>query len=248
MLVLIAAVPLETELLRQQLFPCEVRECGRRDLLQGKLAGRPVALLHCGVGKANAAAATATVLEKLRPEAVINFGCGGAYPGSGLQVGDLALASEEVFGDEGVRAPAGFLDMEQIGFALLEKGGRRFFNRFPVDGALLGAARPLLADLALQQGVRLATGPLVTVSTCSGRERLGWELAERTGGICENMEGAAVAQVCAQYDTPFVALRGISNLVEDRDMTRWDLKLAARHAQLAVQALLARWPEAKETA
>ncbi|BCR03057.1 futalosine hydrolase [Desulfuromonas versatilis] len=248
MLALIAAVPMETELLRQQLFPCEVRECGRRELLQGRLSGRPVALLHSGVGKAGAAAATQALLEKLRPAAVINFGCGGAYPGSGLRVGDLALANEEVFGDEGVIAPAGFLDMEQLGFPLLEKGGRRLFNRFPVDGQLLGSARRLLADFALAQGCKMAVGPLVTVSSCSGLERLGWELAERTGGICENMEGAAVAQQCALYDTPLVALRGISNLVEDRDMKRWDLKLAARNAQLAVQTLLAHWPLVKETA
>jgi len=51
------------------------------------------------------------------------------------------------------------------------------------------------------------------------------------------MEGAAVAQICAQYQTPFSELRAISNMVEDRNMTQWDLFGAmsrAQHAALQV--------------
>jgi futalosine hydrolase len=81
----------------------------------------------------------------------------------------------------------------------------------------------------------------VTVSTCSGTARAGFELARRTGGICENMEGAAVAQICARQQLPFLELRGISNLVEDRDPAGWDLKAGAEIAQRALQVLLAGW-------
>jgi futalosine hydrolase len=59
------------------------------------------------------------------------------------------------------------------------------------------------------------------------------------------MEGAAVAQVCAHQQVPFLELRGISNLVEDRDLARWDLKTGAETAQRAVQALLAGWHGSK---
>ncbi|MDD2501969.1 MAG: futalosine hydrolase, partial [Geobacter sp.] len=55
-----------------------------------------------GIGKANAAAAATSLIERHRPELVVITGCGGAYPGSGLSVGDLAVASDEIFGDEGV--------------------------------------------------------------------------------------------------------------------------------------------------
>ncbi len=205
-------------------------------------------LLHAGVGKASAAAATTLLLETLRPKLVINFGCGGAYPGSELQVGDLALASEEIYGDEGVESPEGFLDMERLGFALAQKNGHRYFNRFPVAAEALEMARPLLAQTAAASGCRLALGPAVTVSCCSGTDQTARTLARRTGGICESMEGAAVAQVCALYTTPFLEIRGISNLTEDRDLARWDLKGGARIAQQAVLTLLEGWHSAKEPA
>lgn len=247
MILLIAAVPLETELLRKELAPCEVRRCGNQSTYFGRLAGESVALQHSGVGKANAAAATALLLENLQPEAVIHFGCAGAYLSSGLNVGDLILASEEIYGDEGVAAPDGFLDMPQLGFALAERGGERWFDRFPTDPELLAHGHRLLGrDLTPQRHV--AIGPMVTVSTCSGTALAGQLLAERTDGLGENMEGAAVAQLCARYGVPLLEIRGISNLVEDRDLSRWDLPAGAVAAQQAVRVVLAGWRERQEPA
>jgi futalosine hydrolase len=53
------------------------------------------------------------------------------------------------------------------------------------------------------------------------------------------MEGAAAAHVCALYRLPFLEVRGISNLVEDRDRERWRIPLAAGAAQQAVGRLAA---------
>lgn len=55
------------------------------------------------------------------------------------------------------------------------------------------------------------------------------------------MEGAAAAQVCQQYHVPFLELRGVSNLVEDRNLDSWDLEGAAENAQQALMALLRKW-------
>jgi len=248
MILLIAAVPLETEPLRRALAPCEVRRCGGQALYHGTLAGQTVALQHSGVGKANAAAIAALLLETLRPEAVLCFGCAGAYPGSGLRIGDLILASEEVYGDEGALTSNGFLDMQSLGFHLVEAaGGERWFNRFPADPELLGHSHRQIAAQA-KAGQRVTMSPLVTVSTCSGTAALGEELERRTGGLGENMEGAAVAQMCARFGVPFLEVRGVSNLVEERDLSRWDLSLAAAAAQQAVRAVLAGWKDRVEPA
>jgi futalosine hydrolase len=247
MIALIAAVPLETELLRRELAPCEVRRCGGHALYQGTLAGQGVALQHSGVGKANAAATTALLLDSLRPEAVLCFGCAGAYLASGLKVGDLVLASEEIYGDEGAVTPEGFLDMQALGFPLAEHSGERWFNRFPVDPELLAHGQRLIVG-AMGTQQRVARGPLVTVSTCSGSALAGNQLARRTDGLGENMEGAAIAQLCARFGVPFFEVRGISNLVEDRDLSRWDLPRAATAAQQAVRAVLAGWGDRQEPA
>ena len=92
-----------------------------------------------------------------------------------------------------------------------------------------------------RKGKQLAgssSGPFVTVQQCSGVQAVGDTLAARYGGICENMEGAAAAHVAAANDIPFVEIRGISNRVVDRDLSQWDLPLAIRRCQRAVELIV----------
>jgi futalosine hydrolase len=51
------------------------------------------------------------------------------------------------------------------------------------------------------------------------------------------MEGAAAAHVCALHDIPFLEVRGVSNLVEDRDRAAWRIAEAAAAAQAVVMRL-----------
>ena len=82
----------------------------------------------------------------------------------------------------------------------------------------------------------------MTVSTCTGTTARAIEIETRTGAICENMEGAAVALACRQLSVPLLEIRGISNRVEDRDTSRWDLTTAMLAVQEAVISLLEKWP------
>ena len=109
-------------------------------------------------------------------------------------------------------------------------------------GRLLERSQPILIDLAREQGIKLATGTFVTVSTCTGTMARAIEIEQRSGGLCENMEGAAVALACRQLSIPLLEIRGISNLVEDRDTDRWDLAAGMTAAQQAVIGLLEKWP------
>jgi len=77
----------------------------------------------------------------------------------------------------------------------------------------------------------LHIGRFVTVSTVSGTMAQGIALSSRFGGICENMEGGAAAQVALLYGVDCLEIRGVSNLVEDRDLSRWDMALATQRVQ-----------------
>jgi len=118
-----------------------------------------------------------------------------------------------------------------------------FFNDWPTDSGLHDWAKPLLQAHAEDNQAKLLSGPFVTVSTCTGSTLVATEIEQRTKGICENMEGAAVALVCQQLSTPLLEVRGISNLVEDRDTSRWDLPSGMNAAQKAVLELLKIWTE-----
>ena len=224
----ITAVSQEAALLEQTLAPnALLLTIGAYTCVQGMCGTLPVTVCLSGVGKINAAAATAVLVGHLRPRLVINTGCAGAYAGSGLGVGDLAVASNEVLGDEGVMTSAGWLGLQQMNMPCFTKGEDRYFNEIPLsDRAADKAVR-----LANYCGVNLTRGTFVTVSTCSGTVQQGELFSRRFGGICENMEGAAVALTCLRYGVDCLEIRGISNLVEERNMNRWDIPLAVDAAQ-----------------
>ena len=219
----------------------------------GSLCGKSVLLIEGGVGQVNTAAALTLALTRHDPAVILQFGVGGAYVRSGLEVGDLAIATEECFGDTGVLTPEGWLDLEAMGFPMLPartgthglpgQPGRTLraplYNRIPLDARRAEyIRRSLESGLEDPSARQIATGPFVTVQQCSGVQAVGDTLAARFNGICENMEGAAAAHVAEINDIPFVEIRGISNRVVDRDLSQWDLPLAIRRCQQAVERIV----------
>jgi futalosine hydrolase len=176
-------------------------------------------VIETGVGPVNAAHAVTLAITQKKPAAIIVCGVGGAYSASGLQIGDVVSASVEIYGDLGANSPSGFLDMKALGFPIVAE------------------PTPLFNAIPLQLFPTEQRVPFVTVSTCTGTEAAAVALHSRTGGAVENMEGAAIAHVAHMHGVPIGELRGVSNLVTDRDTTKWKLKEAAAAAQ---EALL-RW-------
>lgn len=226
-ILILAAVPRELELLTAALEDAKSATDTVFPAIEGYIGASRLVCCAAGVGKANAAAAAAALIERHRPALIISTGCGGAYPGSGLSVGDLAVASDEIFGDEGVTTPTGWMDLHQMGLPLLSEGERFWYNSIPL--ARHEAEKAM--QLADSHGLHLTRGRFVTVSGCSGTKTRGLELGRRHQAICENMEGAAVALTALRYGIPCLEIRGISNLVEDRDMSRWDISRAVEAAQ-----------------
>jgi futalosine hydrolase len=180
-----------------------------------------------GVGKVNAAAATAALIERVNPDLVINTGCAGAYCNRGLAIGDLAIANEETLGDEGASTSAGWLDLKEMNLPSFSGTGSSYFNLIPVSLA----AHDRAMSLAERTGTELVSGRFITVSSCSGSLSSGEFISQRFNGIVENMEGAAVALTCLRYGIDCLEIRGISNMVEERDLGKWDVKLAVANAQ-----------------
>lgn len=224
---IIAAVRFETKLLEQALGTATPVKGPGFTTLTGAVGRLPVVICVAGVGKINAAAATASLIERHQPQLVINTGCAGAYPGNGLAIGDLAVANVEILGDEGVTTSDGWMDLREMDLPYLTKGNQRYFNDIPLSRHAAQKAMQLADYL----GVGLTRGRFVTVSTCSGSLLKGEELVRRCGALTENMEGAAVALVCLRYGVDCLEIRGISNLVEERNLENWDIPRAVEAAQ-----------------
>ena len=192
-------------------------------LLRERLDGShpEVAIVRTGVGPVNAAHAVTLFLAQADARAIVVCGVGGAYPSSGLEVGDVVCAASECYGDLGATSPSGFLDMKTLGFPVVE------------------AATPLFNDIPMQVFPVERRVPFVTVSSCTGTDGIARELERRTAGAVESMEGAAIAHVAHLHGVPVGEVRGISNLVTNRDTRSWRLKEAAAAAQEAVLSWIA---------
>jgi futalosine hydrolase len=187
-------------------------------------------VLITGIGKTN----SALFLEKYihtygSPEQVINTGIAGAYPDDTIKIGDIAVASEEVYADEGAQTETRFLTIEDMGFPLFVKRDQTYFNIFPIpDGKAVQEKLITQTDLAVH------CGRFVTVSSCTSSSELYRKRQEQFQPICESMEGAALCHVCTVNDIRFIEVRGISNFVGPYDKKSWQIEPAVRAATGAV--------------
>ena len=78
----------------------------------------------------------------------------------------------------------------------------------------------------------------LTVNTASGHESSISLIESRSTASVETMEGAAFYFVCNQEGVSGVQLRAISNRVERRNRSAWDLELAVRNLQEAVMLFI----------
>jgi futalosine hydrolase len=227
---ILASVPGEAQLFEGLLKVAGKKPSGGPLFYSGLIGENRVILVISGIGKTNAAHAATILLEKYSPSCVINFGVGGAYPSSGLKVGEIAVAEKEIYADEGVLLEDGLRSLEITGIPVLKTGSRKYFNEFPADERLA-----VLASDAAREISNCRSGTFLTVSACTGTDKRAAELSAKFDPVCENMEGAAVAHVCLLYGVSFVEMRGISNIAENRDMRKWDIRLAAENCQKAVR-------------
>jgi len=202
---IIVSTPGEAGLLLGNLDSKETLTLQHKSFFSGVLNGKTRAVICiCGVGKTNASHGTTLLVERFGPDHVYIVGVAGAYPGSGLNIGDVAVAENEFYGDEGILTETGFHTIDALRMSLVSVSGNEYYSKFP-----------LVVPEAFK-GIK-AKGHFVTVSTCTGTLTRALEMEKRFNAICENMEGAAVAHICALNNIPVTEIRGISNIICTRE-------------------------------
>ena len=189
------------------------------------LPERNLYLAHLGVAKVNTAAGFALAISTLEPGKVVQLGIAGAFAGAGLELCQVAVATQETHMDTGVQLETEWQDMAALGFPLTAG----HFNTFRTDADLTRA----LADLTGATPCPFGTSETVTGSFARAEKLFG-----RFGISTESMEGAAAAQVCTALGVPFAELRGVSNIVGERDKANWRLRGAVETVNDAVLTYL----------
>lgn len=204
----------EVAILESQLINPKAHTIERLQFLTGTLNGQNVVIARTGVGKVNAAMTATLVIEHFRPNQVLFTGvAGGLNPE--LQIGDIVIAEQTAQHDLGRLKSA---EIENTGVKNPINGTRNPVF-FPADSGLLQIAETALDGIALTpfqtlQGERLPRiikGTVVTGDVFVASHTKKTVLHQRLGADAVEMEGAAVAQICWQYNVPCLVIRSLSD-------------------------------------
>lgn len=222
---IIGAMEQEVTLLRDKIENRETLSIAGCEIYTGTLNGIEVALLKSGIGKVSAAMGTALLLERCRPDVVINTGSAGGLASS-LKVGDIVVSDEVRYHDADVTA-FGYEPGQMAGCPAA----------FPADARLIAAAENCIAQLNLHavRGLVVSGDAFI-----NGAEPLARIRATFPQAIAVEMEATAIGHVCHQFATPFVVIRAISDVADQESHLSFEefLSVAAKQSSLLVETLL----------
>ena len=221
---IIAAMQLELDGFLSALENHGTVSFGRFDYHTGNIGGHDIAVMLCGIGKVNAAVGTTLLIDKLRPDCIINTGVAGGFARK-LKIGDIVISADVTHHDADVTV-----------FDYLHGQIPNMPPAFEADGTLVG-----LAMNALPKNARTAVykGKILSGDSFIHKNSQIKEIQKKFPEICAvEMEGSAIAQTCFLFSIPFVIIRSISDLVfkKKSDTHYQDNKQYA--ADLSVQLVL----------
>lgn len=218
----------EVTLLRAEIENAKPKVIANTEFIEGVIGGKEVVLVRSGIGKVNAAIATTLLLEMYQPDVVLNTGSAGGFSES-LEVGSVVISDEVCHHDVDVTAfgyvhgqvpqlpPTFTADEQLIGLAIeaVEALGKHTY-----ETGLIASSDTFMSDVAHVENVR---GLFPSM-------------------IAAEMEAAAVAQVCHQFETPFVVIRALSDIAGKEAPMSFDefLPIAARHSTDIVLSVISK--------
>lgn len=227
---LIGAMAEEIALIEERLEDAAVTDKAGIRFQEGRFCGKSVVLCRSGVGKVNAAVCTQLLIDRFGVDAIIFTGVAGALDPA-LEIGDIVISDDCQQHD---------MDASPLGFAR---------GTIPFADTSVFAADPALVSLAAEAGSRLESGRAVRGRVLSGDQFIADRetvklLHEQLGGACTEMEGSAVAQVCAMNGVPFVVIRSMSDKADgsaDVNFAEFAVQSAARSFRI-VEYMVAAMP------
>ena len=182
-----------------------------------------IQLLITGVGMTLTTYHLTKTLTKGSFDLVINAGIAGSFK-RGLKLGEVVQVVSEQFGDLGIEeADGSFTDL--FAMDLLDPDFPPFTH-----GKLLQEIEEPIPGLPAVAGltVNRVHGYPASIEACRHRYQ----------ADIETMEGAAVFLCCLSEAAPFLAIRSISNYVEKRDRSTWDIPLAIDQLNQTLRSMI----------
>jgi len=222
---ILVAMEEELERLKAEISETTVKTIAKQTFYDGVIYDQPVTIVQSGIGKVNAAVATTLLIQDFQVDRVVNTGSAGGI-GADLAIGDLVVSTHLAHHDADNRAfgytygqipqmPANYVADETLG-TLIEKVAAAM--SWKVEKGLIVSGDSFVAS----------TGDIERIRKYFPK------------ALVTEMEGAAVAQTCAQFDIPFAVIRAVSDTADEEADIRFDefVRLAGKRSAELVLALI----------
>jgi len=206
---------------------------GNFEFHEGKLEGKNVVLLRCGIGKVSAAVGCAMLIHAFKPTLVINTGSAGGID-TALCFGDVIISTGLLYHD---------VDVTAFNYAPGQLPGQP--QIFPVDENLIAKAEQAVDELKreniLPADLNHRRGLIGTADTFVHQPEHIAALRHRFPDIAAvEMEGAAIAHCCRLFAVPALVIRALSDIAGAESPVTFHefLPIASKHSAEIVRRII----------
>lgn len=219
---ILVAMEEEINHLLEEIKSTEVIEIAKQKFYDGVIDGKPVTIVQSGIGKVNASIATTLLIQQFDVDAVINTGSAGAIQ-EGLGIGELVISKELTYHD---------VNNEVFGYSYGQ------IPQMPEKYAADAKLSQQIQEAAIKQSWDVHTGLIVTGDSFVGSAAEVNRIKEYfPAALVTEMEGAAVAQTCSQFNIPCAVIRAVSDTADEEasiDFDEFVILAGKRSAELVI--------------
>ncbi|HAR3814945.1 TPA: 5'-methylthioadenosine/S-adenosylhomocysteine nucleosidase [Staphylococcus aureus] len=225
MIGIIGAMEEEVTILKNKLTQLSEISVAHVKFYTGILKDREVVITQSGIGKVNAAISTTLLINKFKPDVIINTGSAGVLDES-LNVGDVLISDDVKYHDA---------DATAFGYE---------YGQIPQMPVAFQSSKPLIekvSQVVQQQQLTAKVGLIVSGDSFIGSVEQRQKIKKAfPNAMAVEMEATAIAQTCYQFNVPFVVVRAVSDLANGEAEMSFEafLEKAAVSSSQTVEALV----------
>ena len=201
---IIGAMDEEVQSLEEHLTDKVIVNIAGMEFCTGTFSGHEVVVVKCNIGKVNAGICAQLLIEDFHVDRIINTGVAGSLDAK-IDIGDIVISKDAVQHDYDL-TPLGMKPGEFMDFGV---------TAFPADAAMQESALKAVSEVAPE--IHAFVGRVCSGDQFIASKAQKQKILDNFGGLCCEMEGGAIAQVCYVNKTPFVIIRAISDKADDSE-------------------------------
>lgn len=225
---IIVALDEEREEILNIMDDVEVKQVYNLRFLQGTIEKKKCVLIKSGIGKVNAARATQAMLDHFKVDYIINLGGAGSL-NSLLDIGDVVIAKKVIQHD---------FDITAFGHS---KGYITGVGAFIESNPDLVEEFSSVLEETPEKNYKIKSGIVATGDIFCTESWMKDKIRAKFNADVEDMECAAIAQVCYLSEKPFIAIKSISNTLKGDNAISYsnNVKLASKRCANVLKEFLA---------